>query len=57
MPLLAGDDWQRCTRSSMSALEAWKAMLHRTDAIAGSRALLFRRSVFGRNRCPVSGGF
>jgi hypothetical protein len=36
MPLLAADDWQRCTRSSMSALEAWKAMLHRTDAIAGS---------------------
>ena len=48
MPLLAGDDWQRCTRSSMSALEAWKAMLHRTDAIAGSRVLLFRRSVWYR---------
>jgi hypothetical protein len=41
MPLLAADDWQRCTRSSMSALEAWKAMLHRTDAIAGSRRCCF----------------
>ena len=52
MPLLAGDDWQRCTRSSMSALEAWKAMLHRTDAIAGSRRCFSTlRMVILRHRC------